>query len=185
MAYTFDIAIFKEKFARNFPFLPIYDAETIYKKNDIVYEVSSDTFYKSLKSQNTEPLSESTAWLILDSEKKDEYVTDTDIGYARAEAYEVANDDILDDLSFMYLVAFYLSYDLTLSSSGASGFITMPAESKRVGSVAESYSIPKWIQEDPILSFYSNNGFGLKYLSMIRPKLVGNVSCVAGITTPC
>ena len=185
MGLSFDINTFKSKFARNFPFLPIYSEETAYKKNDIVYEGDSDSFYKSLQSQNTEPLSDETAWLLLEDEKLDDYVLDSDIEYARLEAMEVANDEILEDLSFMYLVAFYLSYDLMLAESGANGTTKYPVEMQKVGSVMEKYNIPDWIEKDPNLSFYANNGFGLKYLSLIRAKIVGNVACVAGTTTPC
>ena len=185
MAITFDISSFKSKFARNFPFLPVYSVMTVYKKDDIVYETETDSFYKSLKSQNTEPLSDETAWQLVTTESKEDYVCDSDIEFAKNEADEVANEDILTELSFMYLVAFYLCYDLDLAQSGATGQNSYTASSKKVGSVSETYAVPKWIEDDPYLSFYSRNGFGLKFLSLIRPKLIGNVDIIAGYTTPC
>lgn len=184
MAITFDISSFKMKFARNFPFLPVYSIMTVYKKNEIVYEAETDSFYKSLKSQNTEPLSDETAWQLTPEENKEDYVCDSDIEYAKLEANEVANEEILSELSFMYLVAFYLCYDLDLAQSGASGQNSYTASSKKVGSVSETYAIPKWVEDDPNLSFYARNGFGLKFLSLIRSKLIGNVDVVAGWTLP-
>lgn len=185
MCITFDIGVFKAKFSRNFPFLPVYNVLTIYKKDDIVYDSNTDSFYKSLKSQNSEPLSDETAWQLTTEENVEDYVCDTDINNAKAEAEEVANEDILTELSFMYLVAFYLCYDLDLALSGASGQNAFAVSSKKVGSVSETYTVPKWIEDDPYLSFYARNGFGMKYLSLIRGKIIGNVSVVAGTTTPC
>ena len=39
---------FKEYFFRDFPFLPVYKPAYMYKKNKVVYDKTSDLFYKSL-----------------------------------------------------------------------------------------------------------------------------------------
>lgn len=179
-----EISDFKSRFVRNFPFLPYYNAETTYKNGAIVYDKDSDTFYKSLKDDNTEPLDTEDYWQEDKDESAEDYVSDTDIENAWSEALEVANIDLLTDLMFLYLVAFYLSYDLNLAESGAAGTGSFPVSQRTVGSVSESYGLPKWVLDDPLLSFYAKNGFGLKYLSMLLPKLCGNVQAVAGWSLP-
>lgn len=184
MSIIFDIELFKQKFARNFPFLPYYNEEMTYKKDSIVYDKVSDVFYKSLIDNNTQPLDDSESWKVYTDVTKEEYVADEDIGFAELEAREGKNEEILTDLSYMYLVAFYLCYDLDLATSEASGQVGFVATSKKVGSVSETYMVPQWVEQDPYLSFFARNGFGLKFLSLIRPKLVGNTDVVAGWTLP-
>lgn len=179
-----EISDFKSRFVRNFPFLPYYDSETTYKKGALVYDKDSDTFYNSLKDNNTDPLDTEGSWNENKDEKAEDYVSDTDIQNAWSEALEVANENLLTDLMFLYLVAFYLSYDLNLAESGAAGTGSFPVSQRTVGSVSESYGLPKWVLDDPLLSMYAKNGFGIKYLSMLMPKLVGNVQSVAGWTQP-
>lgn len=185
MSIVFDIDTFKTKFARNFPFLPYYNSETIYKKNDIVYDnATTHSFYKSLIDNNSAPLDDEESWKIDNDLVKTDFVTNEDIEFAEIEARENKNESILTDLSYMYLVAFYLCYDLDLATSEASGQVGFIATSKKVGSVSETYAVPKWVEDDPFLSFFARNGFGLKFLSLVRPKLVGNVDVVAGWTLP-
>lgn len=178
------IGDFQERFKRNFPFLPYYQENKSYKKGQLVYDKTADVFYNSLIDGNEQPLSDNTAWKVNEDENAVDYVSDEDIENAWSEALEVANEDILTDLMFLYLVAFYLSYDLNLAESGASGTGSFPVTQRTVGSVSESYGLPKWVLEDPILSFYAKNGFGLKYLSMLLPKLVGNIAAIGGWTQP-
>lgn len=184
MALNFDLNTFREKFARNFPFIPYYDSEKTYKKDDIVYDTEGEAYYKSLKDDNTAELDMADSWGTPTSDEIAEYVTDKDILFAKDEADGVANEAFVTDLAYLYLIAFFLCYDLDLASAGASGTTSFPAKRKRVGSVDEEYAIPKWIEDDPIFSFYARNGFGLKYLTLIRPYLVGNVEVVMGWTSP-
>jgi hypothetical protein len=66
----------------------------------------------------------------------------------------------------------------------AYGSVNFPVTSVTVGSVSESYYVPKAYLEDPVLGFYARNGFGLKYLSLVYPNLIGNVGVVAGWSLP-
>ena len=87
-------------------------------------------------------------------------------------------------LIFLYLWAFYLAYDLSLAQGGAYGNVNYPVTSVTVGSVSESYYVPKAYMEDPILSFYARNGFGQKYLSLVYANALGNVKVVSGWSLP-
>ena len=177
---------FKKLFARNFPYLPVYEDGKTYFKGDIVYV--EPNFYESLVDNNNLPVSDDTAWVVVKDDINN-YVSDADIERAWAEALtsfnlKLGGTDESTKIIFLYLVAFYLSYDLQLASGGAYGQIVWPATSVTVGSVSETYYIPKIFLENPVLSFYTRNGFGLKYLNMIYPKLVGNVGVVAGWSLP-
>lgn len=119
----------------------------------------------------------------------EDYVLDCDIERAFKEADACYNISLLgkDDtgkLIFLYLAAFYLAYDLSVAAGGAFGQVNFPATSVKVGSVSESYYIPDSIANNPMLSLYMSNGFGKKYLSLVYPKLVGNVGVVAGWSQP-
>ena len=137
---------------------------------------------------NTSDVSDTEKWAVV-NDSLENYVSDGDIERARREAvvnfnYELAEDKEAARLIMLYLWAFYLAYDLSLAQGGAYGSITYPATSVTVGSVSESYYVPKAYLENPILGFYARNGFGLKYLSLVYAKTIGNVSVVAGWSLP-
>ena len=177
---------FKLLFARNFPYLPIYDASKIYFTGDVVYV--EPNFYTSLVDNNTSDVTDETAWKPT-NESVTDYVSDDDISRAWREAAAAYNPTLIGDCqanstTFLYLVAFYLAYDLQLASSGAYGQIAFPASEVRVGSVSEGYYVPKIYMEDPILGFYARNGFGQKYLSLVYLYTIGNVGVVQGWSLP-
>lgn len=177
---------FKNEFRRNFPYLPIWEEGKAYFIDDVVYV--EPNFYQSLIDANTRPVTDTTAWVLYDDDINN-YVTDEDIEKAWAEAKAVFNQSLfcsndVTKLAFLYLVAYYLSYDLSVAASGASGRIGFPVTSMHVGSVSESYYIPTVYTNNPLLYPYSLNGFGLKYLSLIYGKLIGNVRVVGGATLP-
>lgn len=177
---------FKELFARNFPYLPVWEEGKAYFTGDVVYV--EPNFYESLGDNNTSPVTDTGAWQVV-NDSVNNYVQDSDIERAWAEALISFNeglggDDDTTKIVFLYLVAFYLAYDLQLAAGGAYGQINFPATSVSVGSVSESYYVPDVYLNDPVLSFYARNGFGLKYLNMVYPKLIGNTRVVAGWSLP-
>lgn len=175
---------FKALFARNFPYLPIWNENKTYSIGDVVY--SEPNFYESLGDNNTSPVTDTGAWKVVD-DSVNNYVQDADIERAWAEALVTFNEGISGNnpkIVFLYLVAFYLAYDLSLAANGAYGLVQFPATSVTVGSVSESYYVPEVYLNDPILGFYARNGFGLKYLNMVYPNIIGNVGVVAGWSLP-
>jgi hypothetical protein len=117
------------------------------------------------------------------------FVTDDDINKAFSEAKIGLNQGLFssDDnirIGYLYLTAHYLVNDLKTALQGIGGVADMPLSGRTVGSVSETYSIPKAYTDDPILAFYTQSRYGMKYLSLVLPSIVGNVGVVAGATVP-
>lgn len=170
---TVTIEQFKAYFYRDFPFLPLYDITKTYWIDDIVFE--DDIFYKSLIDNNTEELTNTDAWQPVKGNVFD-YVTDCDIEKAKTQAIVNANARFGDTDQeriniYMHLIAYYLVVDLRNSSTGINGSYQGPTQSKSVGDVSESYAIPTWLTNSPMYSMFAQNGYGLKYLSLIAPYL--------------
>ena len=123
-----------------------------------------------------------------DEPQNDEYVLDSDITKAIAEAEinfnaELYGTDAQVTAVFMYLVAFCLVINLQNSSKGIASQSKFPISSNSVGGVSVSYQIPDKYAKDPVLSQYTQNGYGMKYLSLVIPYLTGNVELIEGTTT--
>lgn len=177
---------FKEQFARNFPYLPLWDSTKVYFEGDVVYV--EPNFYQSLINNNTADVTDAESWEVI-NDSVNNYVSDGDIERAKVEAIasfnsELVTTDEVARLIFLYLWAFYLAYDLSLAQGGAYGSVNFPVTDVTVGSVHEGYYVPKAYLEDPILGFYARNGFGLKYLSLVYARTIGNVRVVAGWSLP-
>lgn len=86
--------------------------------------------------------------------------------------------------AFLLLAAHYLCQNLLASSQGLGGSAAWLTNSKAIGNMSESFAIPERITKSPILAIYSKTLYGMEYLSMIMPRLTGNVALVKGDTTP-
>jgi hypothetical protein len=118
-----------------------------------------------------------------------DYVTDNDIDKSFIEAKMLFNEGLFSNneefmTCFLYLSAHYLVYDLQTASQGVNSAGYFPVNSRSVGSVSESYTIPDWMASDPVLSPLMLTRYGQKYLSLIRPKIIGAVAVYSGSTTP-
>lgn len=177
---------FKNYFYRDFSFLNYYDENKTYKINVEVYNEANDTFYKSLKNNNTDDLDNTESWEIIDDDKYN-YIIDEDIQKALTQAIvngKVFGDDCNEAKNiFLHLVAYYLIVDLKNSSQGINSAYIGMVQSKSVGDVSESYAIPQWLQNSPMYSLYGQNGFGLKYLSLIAPYLACTILFSRGGST--
>lgn len=117
-----------------------------------------------------------------------DYVMDADITKAYAEAGINFNEGLFstDDqlkISFLYLAAHYLVNDLQTSAQGLGSGSMFPVSSRSVGPVSETYAVPDWIAKDPVWSMYATTRYGLKYISLVKPLLIGNVVVYEGATT--
>lgn len=176
---------FKNLFTRDFPYLPLYIAGTIYFKGDEVY--FNGYFYVSLIDNNSTEPTNTENWHIT-NDTVNNYIQDSDIERAFLEAKLNFNpsfwkNDETAIMVFLYLAAHYLVIDLNNASNplgmGFMGF----TQSKSVGSVSESYGIPQWMLNNQILSQFATTGYGRKYLSLIQPYLIGNIILTPGRTT--
>ena len=116
-------------------------------------------------------------------------VTDQDILKAFAEASMNFNPSLFptiqdQKLGFLYLAAHYLVIDIQNSSQGLNGRYEGIMSNKSVGSVSVGYTIPDWVMGSPIYSLLSQSKYGMKYLSLIIPQLIGNIGVVKGATHP-
>lgn len=175
---------FKAQFTRDFPYLPVWDGDKVYFKGDIVYYLNA--FYQSLVDANDDIPTEDS-WTIT-NQNINNYISDSDIERAFSEAKLNFNpnffeDDSTAEMVFYYLTAHYLVIDLNNAMNSFSlGFIGY-TQSKSVGSVSESYGVPAYMLNNPILSGYAQTGYGRKYLSLIMPYLVGQLIFTPGRTT--
>jgi hypothetical protein len=117
-----------------------------------------------------------------------EYITDADLTKAFTEAKINFNQGLFgtDDqlkTTFLYLAAHYLVNDLQTATAGVGSAGFFPVTSRSVGSVSESYGLPNWMMNDPVFGAYATTRYGQKYLSLIKPLLVGNVAVYEGATT--
>ena len=118
-----------------------------------------------------------------------DFVTDNDITKAYTEAEMMFNPGLFGTdeefrMCFLYLSAHYLCNDLQTAAQGAGSTGYFPVNSRSVGGVSESYTIPEWMSSDPVLSPFMLTRYGQKYLSLIRPLLIGAVAVYRGRTTP-
>ena len=175
---------FKDYFYRDFPYLPLYNPSKVYFKGDIVF--SNDVAYQSLIDNNTDPLSTATSWKVVNV-SKDDYVTDQDILKAMSQAIITAkycgdSDEEAINI-YLHLVAYYLVVDLKNASQGVGSSYSAAVSSKSVGDVSESYAIPQWMLDNPMYSMFAQNGYGLKYLSLIAPFLAVTIIYSRGCST--
>lgn len=175
-----------EEFKAQFPrFTPQYLSDLFYKngltyfKGNIVYWGVS--FYICIVENTTSnPLTTSDWKLYEDSVLN--YTQDEDIQEAMQEASINFNKNLFSDCNkaktaFGLLVAHFLTVDFN-NALGLNG-VGIPT-SKSVGSVSEGYSIPAWLNNNETLSTFATTGYGVKYASLIRPLLVGNIMLFKG-----
>lgn len=116
-------------------------------------------------------------------------ITDDDINRAFLEAKINFNEALFSDsaqlkLMYLYLAAHYLVYDLTTSKQPFGSGSSYPVSSRSIGNVSESYMVPAWVSEDPVLGSFATTRYGVKYISLLKPLLIGNVQVYEGATTP-
>lgn len=117
-----------------------------------------------------------------------EYVVDADITKALTEANINFNSSLFGEdfevtAVFMYLVAFYLVVNLQNSVKGVASQSKFPISSTSVGGVSVTFQIPDRFQKDPYIQQFTQNGYGMKYLSLVLPFIIGNVTLLEGTTT--
>jgi hypothetical protein len=107
-------------------------------------------------------------------------VLDTDIEKASVEAGVNFNEGLYEDqatysVAYMYLTAHYLVMDLRASTQGISGNFPWTESSKSVGSVSQSFDVPDFIKSNPMLAHFGKTYYGSKYISLVFPRMVGNI----------
>lgn len=187
---TITVQNFKDLFFRDFPYLPVWDNSVVYNAGSIVYYTPGNLFYKAkVNAIPAATLPTNTMYWELYADSTFNYVLDEDVEKAFQETQMVFNQSLFGSdakiqLAYLYLTAHYLSIDLRNAQNGIASTGQMLLTGRTVGSVSESYTIPKKYQDNPYLAIFTTTGYGMKYLSMLLPRMIGNVGVVCGWTTP-
>lgn len=117
-----------------------------------------------------------------------DYVVDSDITRAINEGLinfspSLFGSDAQITNVFMYLAAFFLVFNIQNSVKGLSSQSRFPINSNSVGGVSVNFTLPEIYQDDPVLSMYTQNGYGMKYLSFALVMLPGGVDISEGDVT--
>lgn len=119
-------------------------------------------------------------------------VRDADITRALNEAQMLFNaglwDTVEKPVAYGYLAAHFLA--MNIQAAGGAAFTNSgkgvlshgggTIESKTVGGISVTFATPDFVRQNPILSQLMKTDYGQKYLSLIYPRLVGNVAVISG-----
>ncbi len=116
-------------------------------------------------------------------------VINADISRAIDEADPLVNDTLFDSQgefsrAYLYLAAHFLCTNLQNSSQGVSGAFSWATNSRSVGSVSQSFTIPEVILKNPLWLMVSQTSYGARYLMLIQGKLAGAIGIAHGRTLP-
>jgi len=122
-----------------------------------------------------------------------ECVRELDITNALADALPLFNTSLWSSSAQMKTAFLFLSAHLLVlnlqAAGGPSSRVTGKGagntgggviQSKSVGSVSLNYTIPESLANSRILSQFLRTDYGQRYLHMMAPRLVGNVSIARG-----
>lgn len=114
-------------------------------------------------------------------------VLDSDIQSAINDALVIWNANLWGTQAsftsaYLWLSAHYLVTNLRASSQGISGQFGWLQVSRGAGGVSEGISVPPKILNNPYYSHLSKTHYGAKYLTVLWPRLLGNVISVYGGT---
>jgi hypothetical protein len=88
------------------------------------------------------------------------------------------------NIAFNYATAHHLAMNLRASSQGISAGGSWIEQSKSVGPVSQSFAIPQYILDHPVLSMLARTAYGQRYLQMVISETVGVVFIAQGDTLP-
>jgi hypothetical protein len=88
------------------------------------------------------------------------------------------------NVGFLNLTAHFLVMSLRASSQGIAGQFSWLNNSKGVGGVSEGIAIPQQILDNPMFSALCKTNYGLKFVFLILPNLVGVSFTAYGPTHP-
>lgn len=185
LSFTCTPQDFKDLFFRDFNYNAILWVAGTYNTGDQVFYSVTGLFYEALNDSVTSIPTTTADWKQIPDSN---FVLDEDINKAFVEAAVNFNEELFSDddqkkVTFLYLSAHYLVIDLTAAKNAGQAGIAGVLNSRSVGNVSESYTVPKWITDSPILSLYATTTYGIKYVSLIRPALIGNIAIAEGMTT--
>lgn len=176
---------FKEYFFRDFTYIDDYINTTTYNTGDFVFYTTNNKIYKCLEDGvvGVLPPSDSAKWQVQTDISN--YVVDKDITKSYEQACANFNESLFSDddeikIVYLYLTAHYLVNDLNEAGLESTG--SQLVSSIKVGNVSENYKIPDWMINNQAFSYFTTTSYGLKYLSLVAPLMVGNIQSAEGRT---
>lgn len=168
---------FKDLFYRDFDYLPVWSAETVYNVGDTAFYEVTQKFYTCKVNATVGVVpTNTTNWDVNPYLYKKDYVWDEDIekAYAESDATVLTKINTAAALkqAYLYLSAHYLVGDLNANGLQSTGGGILG--SKAVGNVSVGYVVPEWAKKEGY-SFYTSTYYGMKYLTLTRPYRIGNV----------
>jgi len=116
-------------------------------------------------------------------------VMDSDINSALLAAGVNFNQALFGDqptysYAFNLLAAHYLVTSLLSSAQGIQGQGEWTTQSKGAGNLSTAFAIPERILANPTMALLSKTRYGMLYLELMLPKLIGAMITVYGPTKP-
>jgi hypothetical protein len=170
---TVTIENFKVKFARNFKYLPVWISTVDYFIGDkVFYDVNSKFYIAKTNNVDSIPPSNLLDWTITNDNKL-LYVSDAEIQSALDNAKCLFNtnlcfpSDCFTINTFLLLVAHELNN--AINGAGMQADAGMYESSRKVGNVAQGFSIPPFMLEDSFWLYYRSSKYGIDYATLMRP----------------
>lgn len=116
-------------------------------------------------------------------------VLDSDIAYAFQLVNFNINQCLFPDqgtytVAYNLLAAHYLTMNIRSSSQGINGQFAFPVNSKAVGSVSESFTIPATFSDNAYMMMLTKTNYGAMYLQLLLPQLIAPMGIAYGTTLP-
>lgn len=114
-------------------------------------------------------------------------ITTQDIGNAMQLVNVNINPCLFDNqpnytLGYLYMTAHFLVQNIRASSQGINGQFNFLQAGKGVGAVSESFAIPPRVLNSPLWSMYTKTNYGMMFLQLVVPRLIGQVFSIQGTT---
>lgn len=116
-------------------------------------------------------------------------VTDDDLNGAIQDANFNINQSLFDDQAsfnraFLFLAAHQLCENIQAAFQGVGSQYAWLTQAKSVDGVSQSFMIPERISSDPFLSALSTTRYGMNYLKIVLPFIVGHAFSTIRETNP-
>ncbi len=86
--------------------------------------------------------------------------------------------------AYLQLAAHYLCLNMIAASQGVGGSAQWVTINKSIDSITEGFEVPDRIKRSPMLAQFSKTSYGMLYLDLIGPLLVGNAAGIYRQASP-
>lgn len=165
---------FKDRFSRDFRYLPVWQDSINYFTNDkVYYELSKNFYVAKINNINILPTDVNTWQITKDNTLL--YVSDAELQKALDRARDSQNyslcfpsDTFL--IEMVLLLTAHLLY-LQLNGAGTQSDAGLYETSRQVGKISQSFTVPEFMTKSPVWLFYQKSGYGIQYVVQMYPLL--------------